>query len=154
MFPRDGGPVGYRLGKDVVTEEFEAWKPIDEQMGYDERIRLLYVACTRACDHLVVSLHRADAGRARPRSGSSRTNAELLAARHGRRCSTTCPTWRARRSPLAVGPSSPPSAPALRTTWRAEREAALAGGGAPRRGGGHRPRPTRAPDTAPSSPRC
>ena len=22
--------------------------PIDEQMGYDERLRLLYVACTRA----------------------------------------------------------------------------------------------------------
>ena len=34
--------------------------PIDEQMGYDERLRLLYVACTRAMDHLVVSLHRAE----------------------------------------------------------------------------------------------
>ena len=42
----------------MVTEEFTEWKPIDEQMGFDERIRLLYVACTRARDHLVVSLHR------------------------------------------------------------------------------------------------
>ena len=44
--------------KDLQTEDFEAAKPIDEQMGYDERLRLLYVACTRARDHLVVSLHR------------------------------------------------------------------------------------------------
>ena len=26
-FPKDGGPVGYRMGKDVVTEEFEAAVP-------------------------------------------------------------------------------------------------------------------------------
>ena len=33
-------------------------KPIDEQMSDAERRRLLYVACTCAIDHLVVSLHR------------------------------------------------------------------------------------------------
>jgi ATP-dependent helicase/nuclease subunit A len=37
---------------------YEDFKPIDEQMGDAERRRLLYVACTRAVDHLVVSLHR------------------------------------------------------------------------------------------------
>ncbi|HUS41884.1 MAG TPA: UvrD-helicase domain-containing protein [Ilumatobacteraceae bacterium] len=37
---------------------FVAQQPIDEQMGDAERRRLLYVACTRAADHLVVSLHR------------------------------------------------------------------------------------------------
>jgi len=37
---------------------FDAQLPIDEQMGDAERRRLLYVACTRAADHLVVSLHR------------------------------------------------------------------------------------------------
>jgi ATP-dependent exoDNAse (exonuclease V) beta subunit len=47
-------------------------------MSHDERIRLLYVACTRARDHLVVSLHRRE--RSRPASSASRlTNAELLA---------------------------------------------------------------------------
>ncbi|MDP1821276.1 MAG: UvrD-helicase domain-containing protein, partial [Acidimicrobiales bacterium] len=35
VFPRDTQGVGYKLGKDVVTEEFELWRPIDEQMGYD-----------------------------------------------------------------------------------------------------------------------
>jgi ATP-dependent helicase/nuclease subunit A len=37
---------------------FVARRPIDEQMGDAERRRLLYVACTRAVDHLVLSLHR------------------------------------------------------------------------------------------------
>jgi ATP-dependent helicase/nuclease subunit A len=37
---------------------FVAHQPIDELMGDAERRRLLYVACTRAVDHLVVSLHR------------------------------------------------------------------------------------------------
>jgi ATP-dependent exoDNAse (exonuclease V) beta subunit len=60
-----------------VTSEFERWQPIDEQMSYDERIRLLYVACTRARDHLVVSLHR-KLRREPPRQLQSRTNAELL----------------------------------------------------------------------------
>ncbi len=40
------------------NELFEEFRPVDEQMGDAERRRLLYVACTRAVDHLVVSLHR------------------------------------------------------------------------------------------------
>src|SRR3546814_15335479 len=65
------------MGKEVVTEEFEANVPIDEQMGYDERIRLLYVACTRACDHLVLSLHRVDR-KSEPKLKRSRHNSEVL----------------------------------------------------------------------------
>ncbi len=38
---------------------FSTQRPLDEQMGDAERRRLLYVACTRAVEHLVVSLHRA-----------------------------------------------------------------------------------------------
>ncbi len=55
VFPPSGA-VGYRLGKAVTTDEYADWAPIDEQMSFHERIRLLYVACTRARDHLVVSL--------------------------------------------------------------------------------------------------
>ena len=47
-----------KLRGGVESENYEAWKPIDEQMDAHERRRLLYVACTRARDHLVVSLHR------------------------------------------------------------------------------------------------
>ncbi|MDQ6944775.1 MAG: UvrD-helicase domain-containing protein, partial [Actinomycetota bacterium] len=37
------GPPGYKFGGAVETREFVDWAPIDEQMGFDERIRLLYV---------------------------------------------------------------------------------------------------------------
>ena len=59
-----------RLNKSLQTNDFEFNLPIDEQMDNYERRRLLYVAATRAKDHLVVSLHRA---------GTTRTNARLLA---------------------------------------------------------------------------
>ncbi|HXW33018.1 MAG TPA: UvrD-helicase domain-containing protein, partial [Acidimicrobiales bacterium] len=75
VFPPTGG-VAYKFGKHVRTEEWESWAPIDEQMSLHERIRLLYVACTRAQDHLVVSLHRCE--RRGDPSPASRTNAELL----------------------------------------------------------------------------
>jgi ATP-dependent helicase/nuclease subunit A len=39
---------------------YEAFEPVDQQMSSAERRRLLYVACTRAMDHLVVSLHRGE----------------------------------------------------------------------------------------------
>ncbi|MEI7547369.1 MAG: 3'-5' exonuclease, partial [Actinomycetota bacterium] len=37
---------------------YQQFAPVDEAMGNAERRRLLYVACTRAMDHLVVSCHR------------------------------------------------------------------------------------------------
>jgi ATP-dependent helicase/nuclease subunit A len=75
VFP-PGSDVGYHFGRHVSTDEYEEWKPIDEQMDYQERMRLLYVACTRARDHLVVSLHRTV--RVSVPEASNRTNAELL----------------------------------------------------------------------------
>ena len=74
---RDDGGVGYRIGAAVTTPEYETWKPIDERMALDERIRLLYVACTRARDHLVVSLQRRVRDLPEPKG---MTNAELLAS--------------------------------------------------------------------------
>ena len=62
VFPDTGNPdadtVGYKFGGKVTTNEYVEWAPIDEQMGLHERIRLLYVACTRARDHLIMSVHR------------------------------------------------------------------------------------------------
>ncbi len=59
---------------------FESFQPLDEQMGDAERRRLLYVACTRAVDHLVVSLHR-KAEPESPKYGRTRwTSASVLAA--------------------------------------------------------------------------
>ena len=56
-FDSSGEPV-VKLRGGVESENYETWKPIDEQMDAHERLRLLYVACTRARDHLIVSLHR------------------------------------------------------------------------------------------------
>ena len=75
VFPPSGEP-GYRFGSRVKTEQYREFVPIDEQMAFDERVRLLYVACTRARDHLVVSLHRKT--RSKPPEPDRRTNAELL----------------------------------------------------------------------------
>ncbi len=58
-------------------EIYEDFKPLDEQMSDAERRRLLYVACTRAVDHLVVSLHRLPGP---TQIVSNATNAALLHA--------------------------------------------------------------------------
>ena len=77
LWPRAGG-YQVKLSKGMHTGDFEAAKPVDEQMDFHERIRLLYVASTRAKDHLVVSLHRA-ARKNQAATDRSKTNAELLA---------------------------------------------------------------------------
>ncbi|MGH9279271.1 MAG: UvrD-helicase domain-containing protein [Acidimicrobiales bacterium] len=59
-FPPGGG-WALKLGADVRTEEFESGAALEEQMDRHERLRLLYVAATRARDHLVVSVHRKEA---------------------------------------------------------------------------------------------
>ncbi len=77
LWPREGG-CAFKLRGDVQTGDYDRAKPIDEQMDQHERLRLLYVACTRARDHLVVSLHRKRRATA-PASDDKRTSAELLA---------------------------------------------------------------------------
>ncbi len=57
-FPHDRDTYALRVSSRVTTEEFERYAPIDEQMDFHEKLRLLYVAMTRARDHLVVSVHR------------------------------------------------------------------------------------------------
>ncbi len=65
-----------RLKKDLETAEFSDYQPIEEQMDRHERLRLLYVAATRARDHLIVSVHRRDSGR-------GDTSAEVIFAAGG-----------------------------------------------------------------------
>ncbi|GAB2933564.1 hypothetical protein GCM10027047_32510 [Rhodococcus aerolatus] len=75
LWPREGG-YAVSLRKGVTTGDFAAAAPVDEQMDERERRRLLYVATTRARDHLVVSLHRA--------AGSTRRTSAFLLAGEGR----------------------------------------------------------------------
>jgi ATP-dependent exoDNAse (exonuclease V) beta subunit len=134
VFPATGG-VGYRFGRFVVTDEFAAWVPIDEQMGFHERIRLLYVACTRARDHLVVSLHRKT--RAKAPEAHKRTNAELLVDGMGSLLDAL-PDAGPAGAPAATGagtgaqPARPAPGPLLPVEeWRAERDTALRRGSRP-----------------------
>ena len=72
LWTADGYEV--KLKRGLQTAEFDRVEPIDEQMDNYERRRLLYVATTRARDHLVVSLHRNAGG-----TEANATNAKILA---------------------------------------------------------------------------
>ena len=122
VFPAPGG-VGYRLGRSVTTDEYVAWAPIDELMGLHERVRLLYVACTRARDHLVVSVHR----KARTTSPGStgRTNAELLLTGMADLIDQL-PDAAGGGEELPVARAAPSEAPPPFEQWAAERDEALA----------------------------
>lgn len=71
-FPESSG-WAIKLSKRLATTDFEDTQPVEEQMDHHERLRLLYVATTRARDHLVVSTHRNPRG-----NRSSPTSAEVL----------------------------------------------------------------------------
>ncbi len=131
VFPPTGG-VGYRFGRHVTTEEFALFAPIDEQMGFDERVRLLYVACTRAKDHLVVSLQRKERGSASETAKSaSRTSAELLVEGAGDRLAELPPAVDQLVASPALAPPPAPAAPAPFADWEAELAEALRRGSRP-----------------------
>ena len=44
VFPHDSDTYALRIVEQVTTEEFERYMPIDEQMDFHEKLRLLYVA--------------------------------------------------------------------------------------------------------------
>jgi ATP-dependent exoDNAse (exonuclease V) beta subunit len=116
--------VGYRFGRHVSTDEYEEQKPIDEQMDYHERMRLLYVACTRAQDHLVVSLHRNLRASVPP--ANLRTNAELFVDGMGSLLDEIPDAIsEATPSALATPRVQAPAALTSLTEWERERDDAL-----------------------------
>jgi ATP-dependent helicase/nuclease subunit A len=106
LWPREGS-CEFKLRRDLKTSDFDVAKPIDEQMDYHERLRLLYVACTRARDHLVVSLHRR-ARKSPPSNARNLTNAELLA-----QASEDAPSQVSLSSVAAVGATAATPRPAV-----------------------------------------
>ena len=50
-----------KIRKGLETLGFDKWAQAEKIFTHDESIRTLYVACTRARDHLVISLHRKEA---------------------------------------------------------------------------------------------
>jgi ATP-dependent helicase/nuclease subunit A len=88
---------------------FVAHQPIDEQMGDAERRRLLYVACTRAVDHLVLSLHRGAPSKNNAEYGDwgPLTSAELLWAAGAADPTSGARSIQPSRRPLATTPPEP-----------------------------------------------
>ena len=115
-FPPGDSPA-IRLNAGVQSESFERWQPIDEQMDDHERIRMLYVACTRARDHLIVSLRRSKKG--------TRTAASVLAeAGAGHAPAVAIEPVAAVLAAVVEAAASEPLVE--RSTWLARRNAAMA----------------------------
>ena len=72
---RPEGGYDVRMRRGLETAQFEARRTVEDLMGQHEGIRLLYVALTRARDHLVVSLHH----KASKNSGVVRSHAQRIA---------------------------------------------------------------------------
>ncbi len=58
IISREGSPPEIRLRGEVSSLHFEERNEDEVVALHYERLRLLYVACTRARDHLIVSVHR------------------------------------------------------------------------------------------------
>ena len=56
------GLPAVRLGSGSGTSDYDARAPLEDQLAFDERLRLLYVGATRARDHLVVCAHHKTTG--------------------------------------------------------------------------------------------
>ena len=115
----DDGRVQVRLGT-FSTDGYETVKEQEREMAAKERHRLLYVATTRARDHLILSVHR--------KAGST-TDASLLLehASLGGAIHQVLPTPTMRlRSQEPEGPTlDPADQPAARQLWDAARRKAL-----------------------------
>lgn len=59
---RPEGGFDVRMKKGLETAQFDARRTVEDVMGEHEGIRLLYVALTRARDHLIVSVHHKASG--------------------------------------------------------------------------------------------
>lgn len=122
------GPHGPELrvgvgtsGTLVTTPGYDAERADEQRHEHAERLRLLYVAMTRARDHLVVSLHH---------KTSSHCAAKLLAPGLDQAAIARlapAPSTRPPRAPLGSPPAS--AAADARERWQASRAAMLARAG-------------------------
>jgi len=117
-----GGSYGVRFSNLLRTRLFAEHQDNEEEMGHAERVRLLYVALTRAMDHLVVSAHhieRSENSTARP------SMAEMVVEN-----AAWLPEAEWVPEPL---PSDEPDTPfeASLTAWQSERERFMAAASKP-----------------------
>ncbi len=75
----DAPTVRYRKGTE--NTDFAQWHETESAFRHDELVRTLYVACTRARDHLVVSLHRTELASS-PTEVDKLHGADIIASGH------------------------------------------------------------------------
>ena len=133
---RWSGAAAVRLRSGVETGGYEAWRERERHAEHFERIRLLYVGCTRARDHLVVSLHRpqpSDASLA-PGAEPLRTSAQLIADVLPQASGSLGDLWDYREEPTVRRESEPGEDPAAvllrdalgdRSAWLERRDRAV-----------------------------
>ncbi len=136
----DDGQPELRLTRSLATEFHEPRADLELEMDRHEKLRLLYVAATRARDHLVVSCHhKAPSANARP--DANRSYGQLvwefhadegteLARRHAVDAEpAVAPADPAAPGPAALAPIDVPEAldtPPRRAAWINERDELLA----------------------------
>ena len=123
LFGSSPGDVGVRLGGSTSGFETARYEPLaddEKEADRQEAIRLMYVACTRACDHLIVSMYDQEG-----------TKGERLVADLAEHAAGAGDLWR-EAEPLTYTERAPdrPAVepfgdPASRRRWIADRDAAL-----------------------------
>ncbi len=116
----ENGRVEVRTWNDFRTSGYRALEQVERNMDEQERLRLLYVAATRAEDHLVVSVHH-------PENGGDSQAKQLFSF-----CEAHPQLWRRLddAAPPAANPAPPAPAPDFqgplrRTEWLAARQARI-----------------------------
>ncbi len=136
----DSGPPEIKLRSGVATAEHTARADIEEEMGAHEKLRLLYVAATRARDHLIVSGHHKASGKV---DATYATRLAAFGTEHPDLCRPVAPmaapavaandgSPAANDAPESVASNVSTSSPLdERAAWIAERAALLAPFGRP-----------------------
>ncbi|MYL10512.1 MAG: AAA family ATPase [Acidimicrobiia bacterium] len=129
LWPPEGG-FGVRFSDSLQTSAFAEHRDSEKEKDLAEQVRLLYVATTRAKDHLVVSAHRMASGKSDPveETGATRSMAEMVV-----QCAPALPHWQWVPVPLAetlaadsgAGGTSPLS------SWESQRNYAILRGRQP-----------------------
>ncbi len=133
LWPTDGG-WDVRLRKGLETATFETHELHENQMTQAEKERLLYVALTRAMDHVVVSAHRQaeKPQETKKEPSSDEEPPKLSMAQMVVRNAAELPQAEWEPTPLVVDPVTDRGRPTMsRSEWRRHRAEALVASGRP-----------------------
>ncbi|MYG93654.1 MAG: AAA family ATPase [Acidimicrobiia bacterium] len=123
LWPPEGG-FGVRFNDSLQTSTFADHRDLENEKSAAERVRLLYVATTRAKDHLVVSAHRMAATNPKPDTiaMSKQSMATMVAD-----CAPSLPCWQWMPESFdsAITASLPDDDPLSLSDWKMQRDRAI-----------------------------